>query len=309
MTESVRPGVSVVVLTYNEERNLSACLSSVLPWAAAVFVVDSGSTDRTIAIASRAGAQVVAHPFETHARQWAWALEHLPIATDWVLGLDADQRVTPALADAIGEATGPGSGGHAGYYVNRRQVFRGRWIRHGGYYPKYLLKLFRRGRVSLDPNELVDHHFEVDGTCGYLSGDLVEDNQNEARIADWIAKHNRYALAMAREERRRILERTPRKRGIGTADERTGWMKSAWARMPKYWRPLGYFLYRYVIRLGFLDGREGFIFHFMQAYWYRLLVDINLDELAQARPAEEPGQGSSLEQAGRPIDSTSVEVR
>ncbi len=167
MSGMVDRGVStpltVVVLTLNEERNLPACLESVVGWATEVFVVDSGSTDATGAIAWRFGARVVTHAFETHARQWKWALDELPIQTDWVLGLDADQRITPELRQEISRRLSHATIARApsGYFVRRRQIFRGRWIRHGGYYPKYLLKLFRLRAVSVDETDLVDHHFVV----------------------------------------------------------------------------------------------------------------------------------------------------
>src|SRR5262245_16175348 len=139
MTDSSNVSLTLVVLTFNEERNLPACLTSAAGWVTEIFVVDSGSTDRTVAIAREFGATVVSHPFESHARQWRWALASLPIQTRWILALDADQAVTDALRDDItrklSEWRGPD--GPAGGYVNRRQIFRGKWIRHGGYYPKY----------------------------------------------------------------------------------------------------------------------------------------------------------------------------
>jgi glycosyltransferase involved in cell wall biosynthesis len=285
-TAAARVPVSAVVLTFNEEKNLGACLESLAGWVAEVFVVDSGSTDGTPRIAARLGASFVSHPFETHARQWAWALAELPIRTDWVLGLDADQRVTPELAAAIaGALSGPGAADLDGFFVRRRQVFRGRWIRHGGYYPKYLLKLFRRARVTIDTGELVDHHFRVEGRAGTLPYDLVEDNRNEAAIAAWTAKHNRYAVLQARQE----LDRGGAATGpglsalFGTPDDRMRVLKQVWSRLPLFVRPCLYVVYRYFIRLGFLDGREGFIFHVLQGFWYRLLVDINIDELRRQR--------------------------
>lgn len=269
--------VTVVVLTFNEERNLAPCLESVARWAGEIFVVDSGSTDGTATIADRFGARLVTHAFETHSRQWAWALRELPIGTDWILALDADQRVTPELRQAIVDhLTSPGA--TAGCYLPRRQVFRGRWIRHGGYYPKYLLKLFRRDAVELKDGDLVDHHFHVSGALQKLTGDLVEDNRNEAAIFDWIAKHNRYARLQAVEELNRS-SRGVQGRWLGSPDERTARVKMLWNRLPLYVRPAVYFFYRYVLRFGFLDGKEGFVFHFLQAFWYRTLVDINIDEL------------------------------
>ena len=280
--------VTAVVLTFNEERNIGACLESLAGWVAAIVVVDSGSTDRTVEIAGAHGATVVTHPFESHARQWQWALNAVPFTTEWILGLDADQRVTPELRAGIVEALTSGRDDVAGYFVNRRQIFRGRWIRHGGYYPKFMLKLFKRSAVMIDEQDLVDHHFTVRGRTARLSGDVIEDNQNESTIAAWIARHNRYARLQAQEE---LLRQTPAARAsaLGDPDERVRWRKRFWARLPLFVRPFGYFLYRYVLRLGFLDGKQGFIFHFMQALWYRLLVDINRDELSHtAAPVAEP---------------------
>jgi glycosyltransferase involved in cell wall biosynthesis len=276
------PSLSLVVLTYNEERNLRSCLESVGDLVEQIFVVDSGSTDRTIEIARECGAAVVTHAFDGHAAQWQWALSVLPITSTWVLALDADQSLTPELRASIA-AQVPGwtsAGTPVGAYLNRRQVFRGRWIRFGGYYPKYLLKLFRRDAVRIETQDLVDHHFEVNGPTATLSGDLIERNRNEDSISVWIDKHNRYAVRQAREEEDRAAEADTRPaRPFGSPDERTRWQKKIWYRLPIYVRPFFYFIYRYLFRLGFLDGKQGFVFHFMQAFWYRLLVDINRDEI------------------------------
>jgi glycosyltransferase involved in cell wall biosynthesis len=294
MTIDPRPAapVTAIVLTLNEEENLGACLDSVAGWVTDLFVVDSGSTDRTVEIARGYGARVVTHPFETHAGQWKWALASLPVSTEWILALDADQRVTPSLRDEIAEVVareGDARGRPAGCYLKRKQVFRGRWIKHGGYYPKYLLKLFRRSGVWVDESDLVDHHFRVRGPVLKLAGDLVEENRREADISVWVAKHNRYAVLQAREEfeaARAMRRRDVGRLLLGSPDERIEWLKAIWGRLPLYVRPCLYFLYRYVFRLGFLDGKEGFVFHVLQAFWYRLLVDVNLDGLRQAAAVE-----------------------
>jgi glycosyltransferase involved in cell wall biosynthesis len=280
LTHRTGTALAVVVLTLNEERNLPACLDSLGGWERPIFVVDSGSTDRTIAIARHRGAHVVTHVFETHAKQWQWALANLPLDADWVLALDADQRLTPQLrADIDRLIAHPGE--TVGAFLCRRQVFRGKWIRFGGYYPKYLLKLFRPAAVTVDESDLVDHHFRVAGPTTRLSADLIEDNRNEAAIAVWTAKHNRYAVLQARQE---LLDRGPRlgpSAMLGPPDRRIQYLKQVWGHLPLYVRPCLYVFYRYVLRLGFLDGKQGFIFHVLQAFWYRLLVDINLDELRQ----------------------------
>jgi len=276
--------ISAIILTYNEEKNVGLSLQSLTGWIDDIFVVDSGSTDTTLAIAERYGANAVHHPFETHARQWAWALENLPVKHEWILGLDADQRVTPELREELIQLFTLGRSKLReidGLYVKRRQIFRGQWIRHGGYYPKYLLKLFRQAKAQADEHDLVDHHFYVAGNTAKLRGDIIEDNQKENDITAWIEKHNHYAVLHAREE---LLRRNGATWPIqpalfGSPDQHAAWLKQRWYGLPLYIRPVLYFFYRYFLRLGFLDGKQGFIFHFLQGFWYRLLVDIYLDKL------------------------------
>jgi glycosyltransferase involved in cell wall biosynthesis len=252
-----------------------------------IFVVDSGSSDGTVEVAKLYRAKVVTHPFESHARQWQWALDNLPLSTEWVLALDADQRVSARLCEEICRTVLAGGDERiAGCFVKRKQIFRGRWIKYGGYYPKYLLKLFRRDCVWLDERELVDHHFYVRGTVAKLRYELVEDNQNEADVSVWLSKHIRYASLQAEEEFRsaKVDRRDDRQASLlGAPDSRVLWLKGIWAQLPLYVRPCLYFLYRYIVRLGFLDGKEGFVFHVLQGFWYRLLVDIKLDELRRAQ--------------------------
>lgn len=279
--------LTVVVLTYNEELNLPYCLASTAGWVHETFVVDSGSTDHTVEVAERYGASVFTHPFARHAQQWNWALQNLPLSTPWILGLDADQCVTPELRHEIQQLLADPdtvNGGPSGYFIKRRHIFRGQWIRYGGYYPKYLLKLFRCRDVWVDERDLVDHHFRVRGDVAKLQHDLVENNRNETDISVWVEKHCRYAGRQAQEEMnkaRRHVQMDITQALLGSPDDRVLWRKILWGRLPLYVRPILYFLYRYIGRLGFLDGKAGFIFHFLQAFWYRLLVDIKLDDLRQ----------------------------
>lgn len=283
---TTRLPISAIVLTHDEELNLVACLASLANFVDEIFVLDSGSRDGTLDIARRYKARIFEHPFETHAKQWTWALTHLPLAHEWVLGLDADQRLTAELRSELAALFACGEDGVRdvnGFFIKRRQVWRGRWIRHGTYYPKYLLKLFRKTAVRMDTRDLMDHHFYVTGATRNLKNDLIEENRKEDDIGFWIDKHNRYARLVAQEEftRRRSAHDAPlAPKFFGNPDERTVWLKQRWYALPLYVRPFLYFAYRYVFRLGFLDGKQGFLFHLLQAFWFRLLVDIQLDDLS-----------------------------
>ena len=288
--------LSAIILTFNEEANLPACLESLQALGCPVFVVDSGSSDRTLEIAREYRAIVYQHAFESHAKQWSWALSHLPLESRWVLALDADQKLTPELAEEIHRESAAGANESiAGLFLNRRQIFRGRWIRHGGYYPKYLLKLFRPESVEFDALDFVDHHFYVAGQTRNLKHDLIESNAKENDIAFWIDKHNRYSTLLAREE---MLRRSEDAQGIvkpalrGNPDQRVLRLKVIWRKCPLLFRSVAYFVYRYLLLAGWLDGEQGFVFHFLQGFWFRLLIDIKLRDLlrySRAEPNDFPG--------------------
>lgn len=277
--------LAAVILTYNEEKNIAACLRSLEGLAREVVVVDSGSTDRTAEIARGLGAQVVCRAFEGHARQWNWALGSLPLSFEWVLCLDADQRVTAELGAEIRRALQSPPADVDGFYMKRRLVFLGRSIRHGAHYPKYYLKLLRRPNAWSDEREYLDFRFYVKREVVCFQHELIEDNRKDRELLVWSQKHLNFAATQALEEFHR---RKGKVRGfsavpalLGNPDERTLWQKTVWYRLPLYVRPFLYFIYRYFFRLGFLDGKEGFIFHFLHAFWYRLMVDTQLDRLQQ----------------------------
>jgi len=282
--------LSALILTRNEERNLPGCLESLAGWCADIHIVDSFSTDRTVELASKYTEKISQHAFEGHTRQRAWALQNLPFEHAWVIALDADHRVTPELRDELIRFFDNPPIDIDGLYVKRREIFRGRWMRFGGYYPKYMLKIFRRGAAFLDDHEF-DYRFYVQGKTRTLGHDLLEANENESRISFFIEKHAKFASELAAEElqRRAGLQYLIKPSLLGNADQRTLWLKTLWLRLPLYTRPFLLFIYRYFLRLGFLDGKEGFIFYFMQSFWFRLMVDIRIDEMIaeQRRSARE----------------------
>jgi len=271
------PLLSVIVLTLNEEANLPACLESLADLDCDVFVVDSGSTDGTVQIARARGARVLGHPFENYAAQRNWAQRNLPLRTNWVLHLDADERLTYALVEEINALLHSPPAGVNGFMLRKRTIFMGRWIRHGGHYPSYHLRLFKRERGTCE-ERLYDQHFIVDGSVGELQHDYVDVVTSD--LTTWTTRHARWAELEAR-EMLGPATRIGRMQGKlrGTPIERRRWLRDTpYRRSPLFWRALFYWLYRYVIRRGFLDGTEGAIFHFLQGFWYRLLIDAKLHE-------------------------------
>jgi glycosyltransferase involved in cell wall biosynthesis len=270
--------VAVIILTYNEEANIAHALSNVVGWADEVFVLDSMSTDGTPAIARQYECHVAQHPFEDYGRQRNYALDTLPIRSEWVFFLDADESLSTALKNEIASliTTVPAENG---FYVRFRLIWMGRWIRRG-YYPSWILRLCRHGKSRCE-NRAVNELLFVEGATGYLSNDLIHEDRRG--IGDWIAKHNRYASREACELARTEQERRSNEidgRLMGSQAERRRWIRRhVWNRLPPIVRPVAYFCYRYVLRLGFLDGVPGVTFHFLQALWYPMLIDINYLEL------------------------------
>ena len=287
------------MLTFNEELNLESSLPSLAGYADDIVIVDSFSTDRTLEIARSYGARIFQHKFEGHARQWLWGMRNIDLKYDWVFMHDPDHRMTPELKDELARLFRHEIPSDVnGFYVNRRNIFQGKWIRHGGYYPKYMLKLVRQKAVSFDENEF-DYRAYVPGKTLRLKHDLLEENLKECDITWWIEKHNSFATRQAAEEMLRRKHPDSWKTGLnffGNYDQRILWLKNRWYRMPLFIRPFVYFIWRYFILLGFLDGKKGLIFHFLQGFWYRFLVDIKLDQMRQmenaSRASLPPAKGS-----------------
>ncbi|MFD0748881.1 glycosyltransferase family 2 protein [Mucilaginibacter calamicampi] len=274
---------SFVILTYNEEMHLPRLLQSIAGLNAPVFILDSGSTDNTLAIAQQFGAVTLQNKFINHPQQWHHALNNFGIETPWVICLDADQIVSEILRQKLLNFNGEEYDKIDGIYFNRKYVFKGQWIKHGGYYPFYQLKMFKYGVGYSDLNEHMDHRFVVPGnTVIWKEGLIVEENFKENNISFWLDKHNRYSDLVAQEEVERmqsLREQTVKPRLSGTPDERTAWRKQLWWKLPRYIRPMLYLTQRMIFQLGLLDGRTGIIYHFLQSFWFRLVVDIKIDEL------------------------------
>jgi glycosyltransferase involved in cell wall biosynthesis len=270
--------VSAIVLTYNEESNLDDCLRSVAAWAGEIFVVDSGSTDATCEIARRYTDRILHHPFEDYSRQRNWAQDTLPLRHDWVLHLDADERVSEELAASIAAfLRSEQVKQYNGAMFSRRTVFMGRPILHGGHYPAFHTRLFRRDRGRCE-DRLYDQHFLVDGPVAKLKGDLIDVVTSE--LDEWSRRHIRWAGAEAREVGRDGTTNQVAPSLYRGPIARRRWLRARiFGRSPLFARAFLYFLYRYVVRLGFLDGVEGLIFHFLHACWFRFYIDAKIWEV------------------------------
>ncbi len=272
----------VLILTRNEERNIGDCLRSVA-WVPEIFVVDSESTDRTAEIARSLGAQVFVHPFEGFAVQRNWALENLPFSTEWVLMLDADERVPSALAAEIVEVLRNDGNGNVGFYLALRFLFLGRWLRHGGLYPTWLLRLFKRRHVRFEERPLNEHAI-LNGTAGQLQNRF--EHCDNRPLSDWIAKHNRYSDLETEEYLQETFGRGFQTaigaRLWGTQAERKRWIKlHLWNQCPLLLRPFLFFCRNYFLKGGFLDRRAGFIYHVLWSFWYQFLISAKIIERNQ----------------------------
>ena len=272
--------LSVVILTKNEERHIARCLESVAPFASHCLVVDSGSTDRTVEIAKAKGAEAYFNHWVNYATQMNWGIDRVPRGTDWILRLDADEIITPGLAQEMQDDL-PSLGPEVeGVYVSRRMTFMGRPIRWGGIFPVRVLRLFRAGRGRCE-NRWMDEHILVSGDTADFRGELIDDNRNS--LTWWTEKHNGYAsrevVDLLNLEHGFMAHETVANLQGGQQAGVKRWLKErVYARLPGGVRAFAYFVYRYVVRLGFLDGKEGTAFHVLQGFWYRYLVDTKLHE-------------------------------
>lgn len=280
--------ISVIVLSFNEEQTIADCLRSVEGWVKEVFVVDSGSTDQTLEVVRQFRATIVEHTFENYGLQRNWALKHLPLACEWVLHLDADHRVTPELRKSLAAVFAqPVLTETSGFMVSRRTIFMGKWIRFGGHYPVYHTVLFRKDRGYCE-DKRYDQHFKVEGRLRKLDGDIIDVITDS--LDRFTERHNRWAALEAREasnpgpkDPKRLIRPDP----FGNPVQQRRFLKSTYESLPLFVRPALYFFIRYFLRLGFLDGRRGLIFHFLQGFWFRFLVDAKIYE---ARRKVRPGR-------------------
>jgi len=276
--------VSVIILTYNEEIHIRRCLENVKKFAKEVFIIDSYSTDKTLEIAKEYGAVILQNKWENnYAKQLNWGLKNAPIKSKWILRLDADEylmselieelnRKLPALADDI-----------TGVIFNRRHIFMGKWMKRG-IYPVKLLRLFQTGKGVCE-QRLMDEHIQLlEGRAVEFEHDFCDHNLND--LSWFCHKHVNYAIREAVDLLDIELDLT----GAAETDENKHisaqalskrMKKHRYAKQPLFWRSFAYFCYRYFLKGACLDGKIGFIWTFLQGWWYRTLVDAKVFEIKQ----------------------------
>ncbi|MFC3093303.1 glycosyltransferase family 2 protein [Alteromonas sediminis] len=280
--------ISVIILTYNEELHIRRCIESLLPITKNIFVIDSFSNDKTVSICNELGAVVYQNPWKNYATQFQWALDNCPIQTEWVMRMDADEYIENDLQNELksGLFISEIREEIQGIYIRRKYFFLGKWIKRGAVYPLNLLRIWRFGKGRIENRWMDEHIVLEDGgmTC-QLNGHIVDDNLNNNRW--WTEKHNKYAD-------REMIDILDKKYNFFPLDEsllndqktnqakiKRYFKEKIYNKLPIFVRPLLYFLYRYFLRLGFLDGKRGFAFHYMQGYWYRSMVDLRVFEAEQ----------------------------
>lgn len=269
---SMRP--AAILLTFNSADTIEATLASARRVADEIFVVDSFSTDGTVDLARALGATVVQHPFEHYGAQRNWAIDNLPITRAWQLHLDADEWLDDELTAAI--LALPGEPEHTGYFLPRYLRFLGRTLRHGGMSPTWHLRLFRTGAGRCEDRRYDQHFLLKSGTSGKLPGAMIDDVR--MGLAEWTARHNRWADAEVAEMESGESAGRIEADAFGNPAERKRFLRKQYNRAPLFVRPFALFFYRFVIRLGFLDGTEGFIFWVLQTFWFRFLIDAKIWE-------------------------------
>ncbi|BAY78535.1 glycosyl transferase family protein [Nostoc linckia NIES-25] len=280
---STKIPVSVLIPAKNEQANLPACLTS-LSRADEIFVVDSQSTDNSVEIANSYGANVVEFKFNGHwPKKKNWSLDNLPFRNEWVLIVDCDERITPELWDEIEQVIHQDE--YTGYYLNRRVFFLGKWIRYGGKYPDWNLRLFqhKKGRYenlhtedipNTGDNE-VHEHVILQGKVGYLKNDMLHEDFRD--LYHWLERHNRYSNWEARVYYNILTGQddsgTIGANLFGDAVQRKRFLKKVWVHLP--FKPFLRFVLFYIIQRGFLDGKAGYIYaRLLSQYEYQIGVKL-----------------------------------
>lgn len=282
-SEVEKQNLTVIILTFNEELHIKRAIQSVTSIAQEVVVVDSFSIDQTVSIVKELGVRILQNPFVNQAQQFQWAMDKSNLQTEWVMRIDADEYLTTELIHEIGQKLPAMTSETNGIILKRQVHFMGQWIKHGGYYPIKLLRIWRKGSAHIE-QRWMDEHMVLDrGNSTEFENDFIDDNLNS--LTWWIDKHNSYATREAidlLDQKYHFLIR-PDQEEINNSSKQAStkrWYKNnLYNKMPLFLRAFLYFQFRFWIKLGFLDGRKGLVWHFLQGFWYRFLVDAKIMQI------------------------------
>jgi len=269
---------SVIVLTFNSANTLTATIEQAFKISDDVHVVDSFSSDQTVEAAAAAGAVVTQHAFENYGAQRNFAIDSLPLKYAWQLHLDADEIMDEELVRAIRQL--PDAPSSEGFLLARYLRFLGRVIRHGAMSPTWHLRLFRAGAARCEDRKYDQHFYLLRGHALQLPGSMIDDIGMS--LSEWTARHNRWADSEVAEQLHASASRQIQANPTGNPIEKKRYWREKYNAAPLFVRPFALFFYRYFLRLGFLDGAEGFIFWVLQTFWFRFLIDAKLFEHRKA---------------------------
>ena len=274
------PLISVLILTRNEALHIERAIEVAKKLTPSIYVVDSESGDGTADLAYKSGATVISGSFTGFAEKLNWSLVNINFPSSWILRLDADELLTDELTYQLPNTLSTLEDNIYGVYVRRQLWFMGKWVRFGGMYPTLSMRVWKKGLARCEVRALDEHMVLAPGGSSIvLEFDIIDNPLSD--LSSWISKHNHYATLEAKTFVARSNINGDQFKGnlFGTLPERVRWVKNnIFNRLPLFIRPFLYFLYRYIVRLGFLDGKTGFVFHFMHGLWYRLLVDAKIVE-------------------------------
>lgn len=269
--------MTAIILTKNEEVNIERCINSIKGWIKRIVVVDSGSTDNTVELAKKLGAEIYYHePFINYAKQFNWAIDNINIDTKWIFRFDADECVTPELRqEIITECEKHTEDDVSGFMMRYKIYFLGKFLKHGGAYPFLKITIFKKGKGRFEDRAMGEHIVLNEGRCLNLKEDC--EHYDFKNLTAFIDKHNWYAT---REVSDYFAVRSGRENAVleGQPEKAKKLRDGLYYKLPKYFRAKLYYWYKFYFRMGFLDGEAGRVWAFLQAYFYRFIVDAKIYE-------------------------------
>ena len=276
--------LAVITLTFNEEIHIERCLKNISRLSSNIFIIDSFSTDKTIEIAQKFNVNIIQNKFINQAQQLQWAIDNCQIDSEWIMRIDADEYLTPELINEIQHRLTNLASNVNGIVLKRRHYFLNKWIRFGDRYPLCILRIWRNKKVRVEQKWMDEHIILLEGKSITFEHDFIDHNLNN--LSWFIEKHNNYAT-------REAIELLIYENNLTQENHNISFIKAILDKSQRnrffknilyknhllLLRSCIYFFYRYFFLFGFLDGKSGLIYHFLQGFWYRFLVDSKIIEI------------------------------